>query len=210
LSTTESSATVNEDLLSDYLAEARPVFRLYEPQDIRIVLGAGRKAAEDVHVQQARADGVPVLRRRGGGGTVVLSPGQLVLALVTEVSSPFHNSDYFHAINHWFRLALQPLGVTGIEDRGISDLAIGEKKILGTSLYRRRKILFYQASLLVDNDLSLFDRYLSFPSRVPGYRRGRGHQEFCTNLKIEEYRLSVGRVKESLQRVVVEQLSQLV
>jgi len=178
------------------------VYRLYEQKEVCVVMGAGRKAEEDVFLEKVAADAVPVFRRRGGGGTVVLSPGQLVLAVVTEVASPFQNLQYFQAFNNWFRLALQPLGVSGIEDRGISDLAVGEKKILGTSLYRRRKILFYQASLLVDNDLSLFERYLRFPSRVPEYRRGRGHLEFCTNLRRQGYPLSVSQVKESLDQVV--------
>jgi len=172
-------------------------------------MGAGGRAETDVFARQAESDGVPVLRRRGGGGTVVLSPGQVVLALVTEVSSPFQNVSYFRAINHWFRLALQSLGVTGVEDRGISDLALDRRKILGTSLYRRRKILFYQASLLVDNDIRLFDRYLSFPSKVPDYRAGRGHMDFCTNLRLQGYTLSVKAVMESLGRVVEERLARL-
>ena len=172
-------------------------------------MGAGCKRETDVIAEQAEIDGVPVLRRRGGGGTVVLSAGQVVLALVTEVSSPFQNLTYFRAINHWFRLALQALGVSGVEDRGISDLAIGGRKILGTSLYRRRKILFYQASLLVHNDLSLFDRYLRFPSRVPDYREGRSHLKFCTNLRLEGYELSVRDVMASLEPVVREHLFRL-
>lgn len=173
-------------------------------------MGAGRKAEQDVFLEQAAVDAVPVLRRRGGGGTVVLSPGQLVLAVVTEVASAFQNLQYFQAINNWFRLALQPLGVSGIEDRGVSDLAIGEQKILGTSLYRRRKILFYQASLLVNNDLSLFERYLRFPSRVPDYRKIRSHLDFCANLQQLGYSLSVAEVIDSLDQVVKNRLSLLV
>ena len=176
-----------------------------------VVLGAGRKAEEDVLQELAVADGVPLRRRRGGGGTVVLSPGQAVLALVTEVSSPFGNREYFRAINQWIREALEELGIPAalIQDRGISDLAMGERKILGTSLYRRRRLLFYQGSLLVDNELTLFDRYLRFPSRVPDYRRGRGHGEFCTTLAREGYAVPVGRVMEILERVVRARLPEL-
>jgi len=147
---------------------------------------------------------VAVRRRRGGGGTVVLTPGQAVLALVTEVASAFRNREYFRAINDWVREALAGLGIEAsiLEDRGISDLAIRERKILGTSLYRRRRILFYQGSLLVENDPALFDRYLRFPSRVPDYRRGRGHSEFCTTLALEGYSVTVARVMESLERVL--------
>ena len=196
-------------MLDRYLGDPRPLYRLYEPEQICVVMGAAGKEEVDVFAEQAEIDQIPVLRRRGGGGTVVLSPGQVVLALVTEVSSPFQNLTYFRAVNHWFRLALQALGVAGLEDRGISDLAIGARKILGTSLYRRRRILFYQASLLVDNDLSLFDRYLRFPSRVPDYREGRGHLDFCTNLRLAGYELSVQEVMGSLEPVVREQLFRL-
>ena len=204
-----ASVLVNDDLLEEYARGGKPVFRLYEPQAAVVVLGAGRRAEEDVLTAYAEADGVPVLRRRGGGGTVVLSPGQAVLALVTEVDSPFHNREYFQRINEWIREALAGLGVEAVEHRGISDLAIGERKILGTSLYRRRRLLFYQASLLVCCDLSLFERYLAVPSRAPEYRRGRSHAAFCTTLAGEGYRFAVARVLEALQRVVAERLPAL-
>lgn len=200
---------VNDDLLEQHARAGEPVYRLYEPQSTLVVLGAGRKLEEDVCLSAAQADGVPVLRRRGGGGTVVLSPGQAVLALVTEVASPFRNREYFRRINEWFRETLASLEVAGIEHRGISDLAIRERKILGTSLYRRRQLLFYQGSLLVSPELSLFDRYLTFPSRVPDYRRGRPHSEFCTTLAAEGYPLSVARVLERLVRVVESRLPEL-
>ena len=204
-------ALVNDDLLEQYERLGRPLVRIYEPREVLVVLGAGRKAEEDVLQELAAADGVPLRRRRGGGGTVVLSPGQAVLALVTEVSSPFGNREYFRAINQWIREALEELGIPAalIQDRGISDLAMGERKILGTSLYRRRRLLFYQGSLLVDNELTLFDRYLRFPSRVPDYRRGRGHGEFCTTLTREGYAVPVDRVMETLERVVRARLPQL-
>ena len=202
---------VNDDLLEEYARLGAPVLRLYEPETVTVVMGAGRRAAEDVLEEKAAADGVPLRRRRGGGGTVVLSPGQAVLALVTRVASPFRNREYFRAINGWVRGALGALGIepARVEDRGISDLAIGERKILGTSLYRRRLILFYQASLLVSNDLSLFDRYLRYPSRVPDYRGGRGHRDFCTTLAAEGHPLSIAQVMESLERSVRARLPQL-
>jgi lipoate-protein ligase A len=204
-----ADSSVNDDLLQEHERSGKPVFRLYEPDVAVVVMGAGRKAEEDVLLANTEADGVPLLRRRGGGGTVVLSPGQAVLALVSEVASPFHNREYFHRINEWFREALAALGVTGVEHRGISDLAITERKILGTSMYRRRQILFYQASLLVSADLALFDRYLAFPSRVPEYRRGRPHGEFCTTLVKQGYSISVSQVLERLGRVVEARLPAL-
>jgi len=207
-----SALTVNEDLLDLYNARSargEAVFRVYEPESLRIVLGAGGVAERDVHVEAAAADSVPLLRRLGGGGTVLLSPGQLVLALVTEVASPFHNVDYARRINSYIAEALAGLGVGEAADRGISDLAIGERKILGTSLYRRRRLLFYQASLLVDVDLRLFSRYLRYPHKVPDYRREREHQDFCTTLKLEGFDLPVSRIAASLSVLLPERLKGL-
>jgi lipoate---protein ligase len=173
------------------------------------VLGAGRPAEGDVDLAAAGRDGIPVLRRKGGGGTVVLSPGQAVLALVTEVSSPFRNREYALQIAGWVARALEGLGVVGVETRGISDLAIRERKILGSSIYRSRHILFYQASLLVDLDTGIFGRYLRYPSRVPDYRQGRSHEEFCTTLIAEGCGLTVAATLEALREVVTAELPRL-
>jgi lipoate---protein ligase len=96
--------------------------------------------------------------------------------------------------------------VTGVHGEGISDLAIGEKKIVGTSIYRTRLVLFYQASLLVNNDISVFTRYLAMPVKVPEYRRGRTHEEFCTTLARQGYTGSVAAVEEALRDVAQERL----
>ena len=194
--------TENGDLLDLFRQSGKPVSRIYEPRETCVVLGAGGNPEADVILDRLEADGVPWRRRRGGGGTVVLTPGQVVLALVTTVDSPFRNREYAEEINRWFIEALRRLGVTGVEPRGISDLAIHEKKILGTSIYRTRLVLFYQASLLVDNDLAVFSRYLAMPARVPEYRAGRSHEDFCTTLAREGYPHSVRDVMKALEEVV--------
>jgi len=199
--------TVNEDLLSICQNSGEPAFRIYEPADTVIVLGAGRRAENDLLT--LASGGIPVLKRKGGGGTVVLSPGQVVLALVKEVSQPFGNREYAQTINSWVKQALFEMGISGVEESGISDLCLMGGKILGSSLFRRRRILFYQASLLVCNDLTLFSLYLSYPSIVPEYRQGRSHEDFCTNLHREGFTFPVAEVIERLERVVRQRLPQL-
>lgn len=193
---------MNSDLLEQYQRDGAPVSRIYEPKEICAVLGAAGNPDADLYLDRLASDGVPWRRRRGGGGTVVLTPGQVVLACVTEVDSPFRNREYAAQINSWVIEALARLGVRGVEGRGISDLAIRERKILGTSIYRTRLVLFYQASLLVTNDITVFTRYLAMPARVPDYRAGRKHEDFCTTLAREGYPLSVSDVMRSLKEVV--------
>ncbi len=194
--------TVNEDLLNSFLNKRNPVYRIYDPDDVCIVLGAGRKNKGDIFDGAVKEDSIPVFTRKGGGGTVVLSPGMIVLALVAEVSSPFHNREYACRINTWQKQVLEAFGIRNIRENGISDLTLGGRKILGTSIFRRKNLLFYQSSLLVKNDLSLFSRYLSFPSSVPDYRGNRDHEEFCTNLHNEGYRISVDEVSAGIERIV--------
>ncbi len=201
-----AAVTVNEDLLEEYERERVPAYRIYEPPEICVVLGAGRRGKGDVVEEAVARDGVPILSRKGGGGTVVLSPGMVVLVLVTEVHSPYRNREYAIEINAWIREALAAVGVGGVEDRGISDLALGDVKIAGTSVFRRRLIFFYQASLLVANDIGLFDRYLTYPSSVPAYRAGRGHAAFCTTLRAAGFALQVRDVTAALEPVVADKL----
>ena len=174
-----------------------------------MVLGAAGAAAAEVDQAAARAAGVPVHRRRGGGGTVLLTPGQAVVALVTEVDHPYRNRAYAHTINDWLIAALRRCGVQGVAQRGISDLAIADRKIAGSSVFRRRRVLFFQASLLVSNDPAEFERYLALPARVPAYRRGRGHREFCTTLAAAGYPLAAAQVCAALQAEVAQRLPEL-
>ena len=198
--------TVNGDMLEGYRLSRVPVCRLYEPPSLLAVLGAAGKPEQDLLRDALARDGVPWARRRGGGGTVVLGPGQVVLAVVTEVDSPFRNREYAGQINSWVVEALRRLSVTGVHPAGISDLAIRDRKIVGTSIYRTRLVLFYQASILVDADVSVFTRYLAMPVRVPDYRRGRSHEDFCTTLAREGYRGGVAPVMDALKEIVDEQL----
>ena len=200
------SRTVNGDMLDEYRRSGVPVSRIYEPTTLCAVLGASGKPEQDLHLDALTKDRVPWMRRRGGGGTVVLGPGQVVLAVVTEVSSPFRNREYAAEINSWIVEALERLSVRGVHAEGISDLAIGERKIVGTSIYRTRLVLFYQASLLVSNDISVFTRYLAMPVKAPDYRRGRTHEDFCTTLVREGYTGSVTTVQEALRETVEERL----
>jgi lipoate---protein ligase len=189
-------------MLDDYRRSGIPVSRIYEPSALCAVLGAAGRPEQDLLLENLGSDGIPWMHRRGGGGTVVLGPGQVVLAVVTEVASPFRNKEYAAEINAWIVESLRRLSLTGVHPAGISDLAIGEKKIVGTSIYRTRLVLFYQASLLVNNDISVFTRYLAMPVKVPEYRRGRTHEEFCTTLAREGFTGTVSDVMEALKETV--------
>ena len=104
--------------------------------------------------------------------------------------------------------ALTALGVRDLRPQGICDVAIDGRKVLGASLFRRRTVLFYQSSLLVCCDLTLFGRYLRHPAREPDYRAHRAHAAFCTTLAEQGYRLTPGQVADALRPIVMRRVTE--
>ncbi len=88
----------------------------------------------------------------------------------------------FAAISARIAGACAACGVTGVHQAGVSDLALDDRKIGGSCLWRTRGILYYSTTLLVDPDWDLIDRYLPHPPREPEYRRGREHRRFLVSL----------------------------
>lgn len=157
---------------------------VWVPESCMVVLGCSNKAEVEVQQDDCARDGVPILKRYGGGGTVVLYPGCVVASVGTWVQSPYQNQRYFKALNHSIIEGLADIHSELIELRqdGISDIVWGHRKVAGTSMFRSRNYLLFQASILVDFDVSIVDRYLKHPSREPEYRRGRSHGDFLTGL----------------------------
>ncbi len=160
------------------------VLRVWESARPFLVLGLSCKVAEDVHVEACLRDGLPVLRRRSGGGTVLQGPGSLSYALVLRVSRDPDLAS-IGGTNRWVlervRQALLPL-TGGIEMRGISDLAIAGRKISGNAQRRKREWILFHGTLLHAFDVEQVERYQRLPPRRPEYRGERAHRDFLRTL----------------------------
>src|SRR5436305_8878106 len=78
-----ANLALDEALLLDAEAGAGgEVLRVWEWPAPVVVLGSGCRLAEDVDETACAADGVPVLRRSSGGGTVLWGRGCLLYSLV--------------------------------------------------------------------------------------------------------------------------------
>ncbi len=170
------------DLVAACRRDRRPRLRVRRPDGVQLVLGLGSRPERELHMAACQADGVAVLRRRGGGCAVVLEPGQLVLAAALHAPGLGGNRAWFDAINAAVIAALQAVGLPAPERAGISDLALGGRKVAGASLHRGRDTLYYAASLLVAPRVELMTRYLQHPPREPAYRCGRAHADFVRGL----------------------------
>jgi lipoate-protein ligase A len=161
------------------------VLRIWERPAPAVVLGSGGRLADDVDEAACRADGVPVLRRSSGGGTVLLGPGCLLYSLVLR----YDRAPQLSAIRESYayvltRVARALLGEDAAELAGVSDLATAGRKFSGNAQQRKRDHLLHHGTLLYAFDLARVGRYLLPPPRQPEYRTGRSHADFLRNLDL--------------------------
>lgn len=192
----------NDALFMYGALQPKPFIYAYKQEHIEIVHGPSCRREEEIHIGRCEADHIPVIERRSGGGTVVLAPGMVIVVIVGERSHIKGATDCFNTIHDAMISLLSDCGVLGIVRDGISDCAIGSRKILGSSLYMgtHPPFYYYQSSLLVDPDISLFGRYLKYPPREPEYRNHRTHEEFCTSLVACGIRLNADAVARLLNK----------
>lgn len=153
-----------------------------EPVSLMIVLGASNKPENELYIDAVRQDKIPVYKRKGGGGAVLLAPGMVIVTLKGIAKNLFDNKRYFDFIQCIIKVTIfNKIGLK-VESNGISDLTICSKKILGSSIYRRRQTLLYQGVLLVEADLKRIGAYIKHPDREPEYRNRRKHDDFVANI----------------------------
>jgi len=173
---------LDQDLVAAVLADRRPRCRVYPYPGSAVVLGRGSHLEVEVDLEVVSAEGIPILRRAGGGCTVVLDPGNVIISVVLPTEDFRDNRAWFDNITDWLIAGLTTLGVDGVHHDGISDLVRDDRKIAGSCIHRRVDALYYSASLLVRPDLPRVARLLPHPPREPQYRRGRAHLDFMGSL----------------------------
>lgn len=172
----------DNDLIEAALSDGQTRVRVYRLTDTVAVLGSGSRPETELHLDVCKADNVPILRRRGGGCAVILEPGNVIVSVVAT-GVPFgRHRQQFDTLTAWLIRGLARSGMPGVNQEGICDLVLGDKKVGGACLHRSRDLLYYTVSLIIDPDAEKATRYLQHPPREPEYRRGRPHREFMGSL----------------------------
>lgn len=168
------------------------------PDGHYLVLGQSNKADKSLHLDRVERDNIKVIKRPSGGESVILTPKTLVISVRLFTEKLENPQTSFRKINNAIIKALEELGVKKLFYKGISDISIGEKKILGSSIYRKKNLVFYHAVLNLSEDISQIGKYLQHPDREPDYRKGRDHSEFVTSLHEQGYILRHKDIQESI------------
>ncbi len=194
-----SGWTLDADLHDRVAAGGPAACRVWVPDAVAVVLGRSDDPAREVDMEACSRDGVPVLRRKGGGGTVVLAPGCVVVSVAWPVERPLAVGEHLRAGVHALSEGLGKAVGLPLARRGTGDLCVGDRKVAGSSAFCGRGAFLYQASVLVELDLGLVERYLRHPSREPPYRRGRSHRDFLLNLREAGAPFGAGEVARRLR-----------
>jgi len=174
-------------------------FLVWQPDQKYLVLGRSNEAKESLIAESVDADQVQVLKRPSGGEAVLLSPKMLIIALKYPLKRVAKPHDVFTLANNIIKTSLSDLGIENITSRGISDICIGEQKILGSAIFKKPDSVFYHAVLNVSEDVNLIERYLQHPKREPDYRNGRNHLAFVSSIQKEGYFIDILHLRGILE-----------
>ena len=173
----------DNEMIAQTRGDNTPRVRVYSFEEVAVVIGRGGKQELELHKENILADGVPLYKRAGGGCSVVLDPGNLIVSLSLPLAGIGGITSAFKCISDWLISGLDSCGVKGVMQNGVSDLVLSEKKIGGSCVHRTRGYLYYSTTVLCDQNMQLVDRYLQHPPREPNYRQGRPHSAFMGSLK---------------------------
>ncbi|MBN2082203.1 hypothetical protein JW859_08340 [bacterium] len=201
--------------IEDHLAHERQRFDqariaahgwcLFYVCDPCVVLGSSNEPAKWVHTDRASADGLPVLKRCSGGGTVYLDRDVLNYSFIlprtaldeicraTGLDGLATTSRYIAFFRQLVIGALADAG--GIYSAtGISDISLNGRKISGNAQRIASTTVLHHGTIMFRCPLAAIERYLPIPPDRPGV----DHAGFLTGLAEEGINLSPDEAAERI------------
>ncbi len=177
-------------------------FLVWRPDNYYAVLGASNNPETSLHQDAISEDAVIVQKRPSGGESVLLTPNTLVVSFNLHTKQKVNPKAFFAYVNLTIIATLENIGFGDLSVKGVSDICIGDKKILGCSIYKNTYGILYQSVLNVCEDPALFSKYLKHPEREPDYRKGRNHEEFVTSLKTVNPKTDIETIENEIRSVI--------
>lgn len=172
--------------------------RFWEYPRFAVTVGKGEHLALSLHIDNIRSDSLEVVRRPSAGGSVVIGPGNLNIALAAR--HPRGGRDIHGAYRTLQTAITSALVDLNAPARFVppGDIVLHDRKISGTAQASRRVGFLVHSTLLVSMDTALLERYLAHPLTEPEYRRQRSHRAFVTTVTQEGYSLDTERLQRAI------------
>lgn len=151
-----------------------------------IVLGISGKPDVMVHVEHAKKEGIPLIKRFSGGGTVVVDKDTVMMSIIMNGKEALPHVERFpKQIMEWCEsfLSKHMKDTLGGEFRlREHDFVVGDKKIGGNAQAISGNRWLHHTSFLFDyQDRAM--ALLKHPPKTPEYRNHRNHAEFVTRIR---------------------------
>ncbi len=187
--TPEENLACDEALLEHREQDLGPeILRFWESQRPFVVLGLSKKVTEETQQNFCETQGIPILRRASGGGTVLQGPGCFNYSLILKIKDEISSKDITQANQFVMaenKKALSPLFKDEILIQGITDLCVGQRKFSGNAQKRKKNYYLFHGTILTHFDLSLIEKTLLLPEIRPEYRENRTHLDFVMNTQLD-------------------------
>ena len=179
-------------------------YALFYLSDPCIVLGSNNREDEWIYAATAQADGLPVIRRCSGGGTVYLDRDVLNYSFILPrerleaLSQPgiaSATARYIDVCRSLVIRALAPLS-DGFSATGISDISLHGLKISGNAQRIASSVVLHHGTLMLRCPLEAIERYLP----IPPNRLGVSHRGFLTGLREQGLDCTSGELIAAISR----------
>jgi len=149
-----------EEYLTRVFRSDEPVLMIWQA-DKCVMLGNYQVAAAEVNMGTAQAEGIQIVRRSSGGGTIFTDLGTLLYTVIM----PFNKDrDPLKIARETVAaMIVKALGKMGVpaSQEGRNDILVDGKKVSGLAQYTRRDRLCTHGSLLYNTDLDMLVRALN-------------------------------------------------
>jgi|GEM_PF-1169471 len=179
---------------------------VFRPHQSCVVMGQSVKVAQAVDQEACRLDGIPIWQRPSGGESVFISANMMIVSYSILSKRLPPSKMVFSLTLASIIKALQSLAMKGVEHRGISDLAVEDRKILGCAIYRNKNMLIFHAVINVEESSQVIAKYLLHPQKEPDYRLSRKHEDFVSSLKREGFEGTYGALNNALKEYLYQDL----
>lgn len=183
------------------------ICRVWESMTHFVVLGLSKRIEDDVHLDTCKRDGIPILKRCSGGGTVLQGPGCFNYGFVLPINQHRDLTGIGTTTSYILskvQKRLEPV-VSKTEQKGISDLVIDNIKFSGNAQRRLKNAILFHGTILYDFDLGLVSKYLKEPPIQPDYRKKRHHHQFIRNVSASKSELIEAFVRKTTDSIQMHQ-----
>lgn len=181
--------------------DGKSYFMLWQNEP-SVIVGRNQNTENEVDLKYAEKQGIKVVKRMTGGGSVYHDLGNLNYSFITDFKTMNDSQD--ELLSFFTKPVIEALKTLGINAylSDTNDILAEGCKISGTAQYAQGSRILFHGTLLFDTDLSILDKVL-LSNKHPGVFSSN-HRNVC-NIKslLKDKNLTINEFKELIKRSVI-------